>query len=40
MKLRWSEATRKKWRIADVKDGEWCIFMFGSLKVVAHACID
>ena len=33
-------ATRGKWRIPDGKGGEWNVFMFGALKVVAPACVD
>jgi hypothetical protein len=33
-------ATRGKWRIPDVKVGEWSVFMFGALKVVAPTCVD
>jgi hypothetical protein len=35
LKLRLDKATREKWRISDGKCGEWCVFMFRALKVVA-----
>jgi hypothetical protein len=35
MKMRLGKATRGKWRILDGKGGEWCVFMFRALKVVA-----
>jgi hypothetical protein len=37
LKLRPGGATRRKWRILDGKGGEWCVFMFEALKVVAPA---
>jgi hypothetical protein len=40
MKLRQGGATREKWRIPDGKGGEWCVFMFEALKVVAPARVD
>jgi hypothetical protein len=33
--LRPGRATRGKWRITDGTVGEWIVFMFGALKVVA-----
>jgi hypothetical protein len=39
MKLRQDRAIRGKWRIPDGKGGEWCVFIFKALKVVApHPC--
>jgi hypothetical protein len=38
--MRSGNATRGKWRISDGKVGERFVFMFGSLKVVAPACVD
>jgi hypothetical protein len=35
MNLRQGGAIRGKWRIADGKSGDWCVFMFRALKVVA-----
>jgi uncharacterized protein YndB with AHSA1/START domain len=35
LELRLGGATRGKWRIPDGKVGEWNIFMFRALKVVA-----
>jgi hypothetical protein len=37
--LRPGGATRKNWRIPDGKVGEWSVFMFRALKVVAP-CVD
>jgi hypothetical protein len=37
LKLKPGRATRGKWRIPDGKSGEWCVFMFEALKVVALA---
>jgi hypothetical protein len=31
------QATRGKWIILEGKDGEWCVFMFTTPKVVALA---
>jgi uncharacterized protein YndB with AHSA1/START domain len=35
IELRPGGATRGKWRISDGKGGEWNVFMFRALKVVA-----
>jgi hypothetical protein len=37
MKLRQGRETRGKWRILGGKGGEWNVFMFRALKVVAPA---
>jgi hypothetical protein len=38
--VRPGEATREKWRISDGKSGEWNVFMFRALKVVAPAYVN
>jgi hypothetical protein len=38
--LRSDGAMRKKWRILDGKDGEWCVFIFGAPKLVAPTLVN
>jgi hypothetical protein len=40
LELRQGRATRTTWRIPDGKGGEWNVFMFEALKVVAPACVN
>jgi hypothetical protein len=40
LELRQGRATRTNWRIPDGKGGEWNVFMFEALKVVAPACVN
>jgi hypothetical protein len=38
--LRPGRAAREKLRKSDGEVGDWSVFMFGALKVVASACVD
>jgi hypothetical protein len=40
MNMRQGGAISEKWRIPAGKGGEWCVFMFRALKVVAPTRVD